>query len=205
MQCIFVPQKRHSKRGGERPPLTLATGTWLSPSWVGCHHFVSAPSPLRPGSAGTAQAAGARGSMVSPPAAAQLLAFSQPHSVTVSHLASPDPERWFDESGGAGPSGSTGSGSSAAGYTVGISYSVQQVHSPCTSWLLCTISQIKQSRGMLTQKQTAGSKTAAKPNSECSVRLQLNPHLLLQLAIQRDLKLTSICIAVRSGKRKHTG
>jgi len=60
---------------------------------------------------------------------------------------------------------------------------------------------------MLTQKQTAGSKTAVKPNSACSVWLHLNPWLLLQKAIQHNLKLTDICIsiAVKSGKENQEG
>lgn len=75
---------------------------------------------------------------------------------------------------------------------------------PLGCFAVSTISQVKLSQEMLTQKQTAGSKTAVKPNSECSVRLHLNPCLLLQVAIQHNLKLTSICIskAVKSGKRE---
>ncbi|XP_027493789.1 sorting nexin-6 [Corapipo altera] len=80
--------------------------------------------------------------------------------------ASPDPERWCGEPDKTGLSGSMGCSSSAGGHTVGISYSVQLLPSTCTSWLFAenTISQVKLSQDMVTQKQTAGSKTVVKPN-----------------------------------------
>lgn len=102
-----------------------------------------------------------------------------------------------------------GCSSSAGGHTMGISYAVQLLWSTCTSWLLAVIniSGFKLSQEMLIQKQTAGSKTAVKLNSECFLWLHFNPYFLLQLAVQHNLKLTSICIsiAVKSEKENHEG
>lgn len=102
---------------------------------------------------------------------------------------------WYDEPGGVnrtGLPGSMGCSSSARGHTVGISYSVQllydgSAHLGC--FAVSTISQVKLSQEMVTQKQTAGSRTAVKSNSECSMQLHLNPSLSLQLSVQHNLKL----------------
>lgn len=55
---------------------------------------------------------------------------------------------------------------------------------------------------MLNQKQAAGSKIAVKLNSECFLWLHFNPYLLLQLVVQYNLKLTSICISTAANSEK---
>lgn len=59
----------------------------------------------------------------------------------------------------------------------------------CTSWLFYSEHHRSSQAVSGTQNQTAGSKTAVKPNSECTMQLHLKPSLLLQLAIQHNLKL----------------
>ena len=83
---------------------------------------------------------GTGGGVTSPPAAAwPLMGLIQTaRSMVVSCSASPDPERQCDEPDRTGLSGSMGCSSSAGSHTVGISYSVQLLQLPCTSWLFCS-------------------------------------------------------------------